>query len=321
MIISGCPQFPDGTKEPGDISAKLNHISPRSWHGDTAVKNIIFLTCLSEGQWIAESQLSYVGWQAPFNKMEKPRECDIFCPFGNKRMVLMDGLTDGEQDEDNDEVDAHPPSDELSQLVSAGVDLSEEPNLEDLATKELSCLDTSCLKHEAYLIIDGDTSSTSKHKSSILQVFSHSDVNLTDHLKHRWDLPHFNESGKGLGFRNIFDPQEPKINICRGSRSNPHLIKNFIWLVVVQVVDIWLDYISLQSLPTCLLVLANVWIKVQVLHLAPVKLGEEMVMVIGSGLAVSNTWQAQTLHAKLTAIGYSCSIQQHHLPHNRITSI
>jgi hypothetical protein len=38
------------TEEPGDVSAKLNHISPCSWRGDVTVKNIVLLTCWSEGQ-------------------------------------------------------------------------------------------------------------------------------------------------------------------------------------------------------------------------------------------------------------------------------
>jgi hypothetical protein len=38
----------------------------------------------------------HAGWPAPFDEMEKARDFDIFCPFGKKRMVLMDGLMDGE---------------------------------------------------------------------------------------------------------------------------------------------------------------------------------------------------------------------------------
>jgi hypothetical protein len=52
-------------------------------------------------------------------------------------------------------------------------------------------------------------------------------------------------------------------------------LKNLIWLAVVQVVNIWLDHIGLQSLSACLLRQSNIPIKVQVMCLAPVKLGEE----------------------------------------------
>ena len=42
-------------EEAGDISAKLDHISPHSWRGDATVKNVVLLTCWTEGQRIAES--------------------------------------------------------------------------------------------------------------------------------------------------------------------------------------------------------------------------------------------------------------------------
>src|SRR6202022_4615702 len=32
------------TEEAGDVSAKLDHISPRSWRGDVTVKNVVLLT-------------------------------------------------------------------------------------------------------------------------------------------------------------------------------------------------------------------------------------------------------------------------------------
>jgi hypothetical protein len=267
-------------EEPGDVSAKLDHISPPSWRGDVAVKNVVLLTCWSEGRRIAESQLLHVGWPAPFGEMEKAGDFDIFCPFGKKKMVLMDGLADGERNKDDDELDVDlpepaAPSDEQPQPISADIDALEEPDLEDMAAEELSRLDTSCPKHEAYLVIDGDTGgSTSKHKSSILPIFSHSDANSTDRLKRVQDLSRFNESGKGLGFGDLSDPQEPKMNI-QDPAATLVRSKNLIWLAIVQVVDIWLDYIGLQSLPTRLLGQPNVQIRVQVMRLAPVKVGEE----------------------------------------------
>jgi hypothetical protein len=63
------------TEEAGDVSAKLDHISPRSWRGDVTVKNVVLLTCWSEGRQIAPSQLMHMGWTAPFNEMEKIGGC------------------------------------------------------------------------------------------------------------------------------------------------------------------------------------------------------------------------------------------------------
>ena len=80
----------------------------------------------------------------------------------------------------------------------------------------------------------------------------------------------------------------------------------------MQIVDIRLDHIGCQSLPTNLLGQPNVQIKVQLMHLAPVKLGEEN---------DDGDWEWTGRFEDLTAIGFSCSTQQHHLPHDRGTSI
>ena len=246
------------TEGAGNISAKLDHINPGSWRGDVSVKSVVLLTCWTEGQQIAESQLLEAGWAAPFNEMENARRFDIFCPFGKKRMVLMDGLTDGEWDEDDDEVDVRQQefgalSDKQLQLSSADNNVSDKPDLEDMATEELMRMKPSCSKHEAYLIIDRDTGgSTFKHKSSILCIFSHSDANSTDHLKRVQDLSHFNELGKGLGLGNISDPHKPIVNI-EDPAATLVWSKNLIWLAVVQIMDIRMDHVGVQSLPTRLL--------------------------------------------------------------------
>ena len=51
--------------------------------------------------------------------------------------------------------------------------------------------------------------------------------------------------------------------------------KNLIWLAVIQIVDIQLDHLGLQSLPTRLLGQPNIQLRVQLMCLAPVKLGED----------------------------------------------
>ena len=88
------------------------------------------------------------------------------------------------------------------------------------------------------------------------------------------DFSCFNEAGRGLGVGKISDPYEPKINIEDPAATLVHL-KNLIWLAVVQIVDIWLNHIGIQTLPTCLLGEPNVQIRVQVMRLAPVVQGTE----------------------------------------------
>ena len=83
----------------------------------------------------------------------------------------MDGLIDGEQNDDDNKIDAHltesgAPSDERPQMIFAYMDTLEEPNSEDMGAEELLCL-------EAYLIFPGDTGGrTCKHKPSTLEYFS-----------------------------------------------------------------------------------------------------------------------------------------------------
>ena len=249
------------TEEAGNVSAKLNHISPCLWCGDVTVSHVVLLTCWTEGRRIAESQLIHAGWAAPFDEMEKGDGFDMFCPFGKNKMVLMDGLTEGERDEDNEEVDAHPPEPNgpaADEHIPANTDVLYEPDLEDMAAEELTHLEASHSKYEAYLIVDGDTGgSISQHKSSILRIFSNNNANSMDHLKQVQDLSCFNESGRGLGFSDLSDPQESRINI-EDPAATLFRSKNLIWLAVVQMVDIRLDNIGLQSLPTHLLGRPNV---------------------------------------------------------------
>lgn len=73
------------------------------------VKNVVLMTCWSEGRQGAEWELLEVGWTPPFIDMERVGGFDIFCPFWNKKMVIVDGKIDpGEQDEDEEGQDIHP---------------------------------------------------------------------------------------------------------------------------------------------------------------------------------------------------------------------
>ena len=222
----------------------------------------------------------HAGWTAPFDAMEKGEGFDIFCPFSRKKMILMDGLMEGERNKDDDEMDVcapepDGPSGEPLQHLLGDTDVPYEPDLEDMAAEELTHLKASKHKYEAFLNIDGEVgSSRSQHKASILCIFSDNNANSTDRLKWVQDLSRFNESGSGLGFGDLSDPQEPKLNI-QDPAATLVRSKNLIWLAVVQIVDIRLDHLGLQSLPTRLLGQPNIQLRVQLMCLAPVKLGEE----------------------------------------------
>ncbi|KAJ6489801.1 hypothetical protein C8R45DRAFT_901419 [Mycena sanguinolenta] len=91
----------------GNVSAKIDHITPQSWEGDTRVKHISCLTCWMGGRSIAEEELRAAEWDPPFESMEQQSGFSIFCPITANKMVLIDEPAPGEQDEDPDECD-HP---------------------------------------------------------------------------------------------------------------------------------------------------------------------------------------------------------------------
>jgi len=181
--------------------------------------------------------------------------------------------------------------------------IQDKPDIEDVAAEECTRLETESPKHDAYIIIDAQLGGrTSQHKSLVLQIFSNNDPNSTDRLKHVQDFSHFNVVRRGFGVGEISDPYEPKINI-EDPAATLVCSKNLIWLAVVQIVDILLNHIGIQTLPTCLLGELNVQIRVQVMQLAPVVQGTEIQTVIGSGLDNLRLWQAPILHVKSMETG------------------
>ncbi|KAJ7301276.1 hypothetical protein DFH08DRAFT_919133 [Mycena albidolilacea] len=82
---SGGPQrlrMPVWKDVAGDVSAKIDHISPRSWKGDVRVANVSCKTTWFGGRRLSEQELFEAGWELPFKSMEDAGGFSIFCPFG-----------------------------------------------------------------------------------------------------------------------------------------------------------------------------------------------------------------------------------------------
>ena len=62
------------------------------------MENVVLMTCWQEGQQVVEHELSKACWVPPFKEMEMDGMHDMFCPFGQNKMVLIHGLMDGECD-------------------------------------------------------------------------------------------------------------------------------------------------------------------------------------------------------------------------------
>jgi hypothetical protein len=213
-------------------------------------------------------------WTPPFDEMERHGAHDIFCPFGGNKMVLMDGLTDGEHDEDEDETDVRVQNIAPENLDFPAVDpeLAFEPDAEDLAGVELANRDVESKKHEAFIIVDADTGgNTLQHRSTVLRIYSNNDPNSTDRLKRVQNYSRFDQAGRGLGVGLSIDREEPTFSIHDPAAMLVRC-KNLIWLAVVQIVDLQLDGSGAQELPTRLLDQSSTLrIKVQVMRLGPVQ--------------------------------------------------
>ncbi|KAK0467600.1 hypothetical protein IW261DRAFT_1612940 [Armillaria novae-zelandiae] len=88
-----------------EISRRMDHLNPRSWEGDVMLQNVTLLRCWKEGRYQAEKDLEASNLSPPFESMEEVGGFDILCPFGNQKIILVDGaLSVGELDEAEDEI-------------------------------------------------------------------------------------------------------------------------------------------------------------------------------------------------------------------------
>jgi hypothetical protein len=97
----------------GDVSAKIDHITPRSWQGDVRVANVSCRTTWFEGRQAAEHELREAGWEPPFQLMQDAGGFSIFCPFGKNELVLVGGQSHWqteERDEDDEDRDVSAPT-------------------------------------------------------------------------------------------------------------------------------------------------------------------------------------------------------------------
>ena len=262
----------------GDISAKVDHIIPASWCGDVSLCPVSLTTAWYQGHNIAEEVLTNTGWVPPFKKMVDGEGFDMFSLFGDNQKVCIHGKQDREQDEDEEELDIHTvdPDNEQhssSNAAAADQDAPFEPDAEDLTTDELSRLSanshSSDNQYEPYIPIY-ERGNTRKHKSTILCIFSNNDPNSTDRLHQVMDTSHFNSEGRGLALgQTIENPLELHIAV-QDPAVTLFCSKDLVWLAIIQLADLRLNNMAVQTLPVRLLSEPNVRVVVQVMAIAPV---------------------------------------------------
>lgn len=282
--------------EAGDLSAQVDHINPKTWKGDVKVQGVVILTCWEDGRRTATAELSALGYPAPFEAMDSGDGFDIFCPFGQNNMVLLGRPTEGEQEEDAEEIamsnearstnawwDTTP--DELVAPIRAPEVDPEAPStaalLEDLATQELSRMSasvdpaataTSKPKHEAYVLMNSSSGKeVQQHKSSVCRVYSEPLTVRDSHarLERVQGYPrNITASAPAPAFGvESGSPSEPCISIQDPAallvRSSEH-----IWLSVVEIYGIKQGSTILNRIPVRLLREPNVRIIVRITSLS-----------------------------------------------------
>ncbi|KAJ6583639.1 hypothetical protein B0H10DRAFT_2096937 [Mycena sp. CBHHK59/15] len=260
----------------GDISAKIDHISPHSWEGDTWVAKVSTKTTWFGGRQISERELLEAGWEPPFKTMDETGGYNIFCPFGKHEMVLLGRRHDEERDEDDDDRDVPSPSTTAASKSPAPADPDTAflPDLEDVAQETAANLESAAKAPEPYLVVPGST--TKQHKATILRIFSSrwSVADSRDRLKRvrgfsRHDAAvstpaNSNEAIPGESMMLVEDPAAILV------RSN-----GFIWLAVVIISGISCGTKQVEMLPKRLLGEPNVRVKVQIMQLEPAQSSPE----------------------------------------------
>ncbi|KAJ7835278.1 hypothetical protein B0H14DRAFT_3707147 [Mycena olivaceomarginata] len=246
---SGGPQrlrMPVWKDVAGDVSAKIDHISPRSWKGDVHVANVSCKTTWFGGRRLSEQELFEAGWEPPFKSMEDAGGFSIFCPFGKDNLVLVGDPSRrqaGERDEDDEDRDVPTPvaSARSEPPVPVDPDASFLPDLEDTA-------------QEAVANFEIATKPLKQHKSSILRIFSSrfSVAESRDRLKRVRGFSRHNEPATDVLNSNDTIPGEPMVMVEDPAallvRSN-----GFMWLAVVAISSISCGTKHIEALPKRLL--------------------------------------------------------------------
>lgn len=157
-----------------DISSKYDHLNPRSWKGDVCVNQVVLVGSWNEGRRVAEEELEVGGVDSPFIRMQQEGGYGILRPFGNNKVVLVDGLRGDERDEGEDERDVPAVIGDDAPVVEDDAE-GLQPDLDDLAgIVEASNLMDECTPGPSpFVSIDpNDPMSKKVHKASILRLYS-----------------------------------------------------------------------------------------------------------------------------------------------------
>ncbi|KAF8160309.1 hypothetical protein BJ912DRAFT_1151048 [Pholiota molesta] len=163
-----------------EISNKYDHLSPRSLKGDYRVNQVVLLGSWNEGCVLAEQALDAAEVPAPFTSMRAQGGFDMFSPFGDGKMVLVESeLQEGERHETDEEQDhllastLIPPTPALSDdTESLAPDLDDVAGTAELENFEGANTNESTNTESPSPWVSLPDSSKPAHKASILRLYS-----------------------------------------------------------------------------------------------------------------------------------------------------
>jgi len=278
---------------PGDvteISATYDHINPKSWKGDVRVSNVVLSACWSSGRRSAELVLQEAEMSPPFERMIQTGGYDILSPFGQSKMMLVDGtLFAGEEEETEEEHDlgssanavpqssseqqGNLPDNSPSQATPATVpepssDADLEPDFDDAAGITDARNFSTKAPYDPWVLVDGKK----VHKATVLRLYSNplAASDSKDRLKRVRGFSQYNEnvigvptavvsSGNPNEVDDILCVQDPALTLVRCNKK--------VFLAVFQILGIRVDGKNVQSLPVTHIHEPNVRINGQVMKL------------------------------------------------------
>jgi hypothetical protein len=248
--------------------------------GDYRVNQVVLLGSWNEGRGLAMQELEATGITSPFAFMQANGGYDMFSPFGDGKMVLVETeLQEGERHESLEEQDKAPMSamsntaDNMSN-VADGEDL--EPDIDDVAgIVELQTPNSdSNIVHARVEVptpwVELSSGSKPTHKSSVLRLYSNPlsiTSNSHDRLKRVRGYSRYNEPTKASpepsSNLNVEDNalciQDPVLTLVRADDR--------VFLAICQVLAIRRDGKNLHSLSPQLLPEPNVLLQVQIMKI------------------------------------------------------
>ena len=259
-----------------DISSKYDHLNPWSWKGDVHVNQVVLVGSWNEGRRVAEEELEVGGVDSPFIQMQREGGYGILCPFGNNKIVLVDGLRGDERDEGEDERD-------VPAVIGDGAPVVEDeaeglqPDLDDLAgiVEALDLTDEHTPRPSPFVSIDpNDPMSKKVHKASVLRLYS-SPLTITesrDRLKRVRGFSRYDETKLTGVEASPPDSEDDESLHVQDPATALVTSDSRYYLAVIQILSIRRDGKDLQSLPGQFITEPNIRFQAQIMKLGLITL-------------------------------------------------